>query len=340
MVYSSSYILARENFSDSAFFIKRQMIYLAIGFLFFLLISKINFNFIFRISPLLIILNSCLLLLTLIPGIGVTVKGASRWVAIVGSRIQPGEFIKFAMVIYASYYFQNLESFSKEKKIFYTSLLFLPLLILLKQPDFGTFSICMAGIFFVAFQSDFSRKKFYTFLVAGAGISIFILLLQPYRIKRLIAFLDPWKNAKTSGFQVVQSFLAFANGSIFGKGLGNGNEKLFYLPEAHNDFIFSVVGEELGFIGVFFTVLAFFFFALIGFKLILNIKNKPAFLVGSGIIFILSLQASFNMAVVLGLLPTKGMNLPFISFGGSSLVANLSAFALFIAIIGSKYSKE
>jgi cell division protein FtsW len=148
-----------------------------------------------------------------------------------------------------------------------------------------------------------------------------------------MTFLDPWRDPKGSGFQVIQSFLAFANGSFFGQGLGNSNEKLFYLPEAYNDFIFSVVGEELGFLGVFVTILMFLSFIFIGFKISITLKSRVGSIMASTIIFVIGFQAFLNMGVVLGVLPTKGLNLPFISYGGSSMVANLVALGLIIATL-------
>ena len=153
----------------------------------------------------------------------------------------------------------------------------------------------------------------------------------------MLTYLDPWKNPQGSGFQIIQSYMAFANGSFLGKGLGNSNEKLFYLPEAHNDFIFSVVGEELGFIGVFIVICLFLAMIYFGFKLVLKLSNRTAIIMGSAIVFVLGIQALLNMGVVLGLLPTKGLNLPFISYGGSSLICNFFGIGLLLsAVKGSR----
>jgi cell division protein FtsW len=160
-----------------------------------------------------------------------------------------------------------------------------------------------------------------------------ILMAAPYRVKRVLAFLDPWKDPRGTGFQIIQSFLAFANGSFFGQGLGNSNEKLFYLPEAYNDFIFSVVGEELGFVGVLVFVLMFVSFLFIGFKLAISLRSRVGSIMLATIIFTIGFQAFLNMGVVLGVLPTKGLNLPFISYGGSSMVANLAALGLVFACL-------
>ena len=164
--------------------------------------------------------------------------------------------------------------------------------------------------------------------------------MKAYRIERLLTYLDPWKNPKTSGFQIIQSFLAFANGGIFGQGLGNSNEKLFYLPEAHNDFIFSVIGEELGLFGVTLMVGLFMTFIYLGLKIGIRMKNRWAFILVSTVIFTIGLQALLNMGVVLGLLPTKGLNLPFISYGGSSLVSNFFGVGLILSAVNESLRKD
>ena len=160
-----------------------------------------------------------------------------------------------------------------------------------------------------------------------------IMISAPYRVKRVLTFLDPWADPRGSGFQILQSFLAFANGAFFGQGLGNSNEKLFYLPEAYNDFIFSVIGEELGFIGVLATAIMFVSFIFIGLKMAITLKSRVGSILVSTVVFAIGLQAFLNMGVVLGVLPTKGLNLPFVSYGGSSMVANLAALGLVMACI-------
>ncbi|OFZ14312.1 MAG: cell division protein FtsW [Bdellovibrionales bacterium GWA2_49_15] len=340
MIYSSSYILAREHFGDSNFFLKRQLLYLMAGAGVFFVTSHLRFEFLLKYALFINIALVGILVLTLVPGLGIAVKGASRWVGFGGIRIQPGEFLKFSLILLAPVFFENYEHLDLKSKIGYVAALCIPLLILTRQPDFGTFSICTIGIFFTAFLSKFSRKKFYFTLLSSTVLSVFILILEPYRIKRLISFLDPWKSARSAGFQVIQSFLAFANGSLLGQGLGNGNQKLFYLPEAHNDFIFSVVGEELGLVGVIAVVLAFTAFIYCGFKLALCFRGRLSFLISSGIIFMLGIQAAMNMGVVLGLLPTKGLNLPFLSFGGSSLISNMWALGIFMSAHRASFERN
>jgi cell division protein FtsW len=266
------------------------------------------------------------------------IKGSRRWLNLGFMNLQPGEFIKYSLMLASIRFFENFNSYTPKQRCLYFTGIVYPLTIFVVQPDFGTFFICSMVIGFIAYLSSFPRKYFYTTLVVGMIGAFGILISAPYRMKRVMTFLDPWKDPRGSGFQVIQSFLAFANGSFFGQGLGNSKEKLFYLPEAYNDFIFSVVGEELGFIGVVVTIFMFLSFIFIGFKLALSLKSRVGSIMISTIIFTIGFQAFLNMGVVLGVLPTKGLNLPFVSYGGSSMVANLAALGLIIACLKIKPS--
>jgi cell division protein FtsW len=236
----------------------------------------------------------------------------------------------------AIYYFNKYNYYELKQKLLHSLHFIIPLVLLIVQPDFGTFSITAMLITFACFLSDFPRKIFYSITSVGFIGAFGILISAPYRVKRLMVFLDPWSDPQNSGFQIIQSYLAFANGHVFGQGVGNSNEKLFYLPEAHNDFILSVIGEELGFVGVLFIVLLFISFTFLGFRLALTPRSRTNQQIISCMIFAISTQAFLNMGVVLGLLPTKGLNLPFISSGGSSLVANLVALGVVFSCLNLK----
>lgn len=333
MVWSASFILAAEKFGSSLHYIIRQLIYLcmAIGVAF--TVSKTKFTFWLKYGYLINIAASMIVALTIIKGVGSAAKGASRWLTFGGMSIQPGEIVKFTVILSALSFFENWNKMDTKERLKHGGSLFLPLALLIKQPDFGSFSICFMVIAFVCFMSSFPRKYFYYSLMGGGIGGVFVLFSQAYRVKRLLTYLDPWKNPQGSGFQIIQSYMAFANGSAFGQGLGNSNEKLFYLPEAHNDFIFSVIGEELGFIGVFLIICLFIAFIYFGFKVVLQVKDRIGIILGSSIIFVLGLQALLNMGVVLGLLPTKGLNLPFISYGGSSLICNFFGIGLLLSVV-------
>jgi len=333
MIYSSSYIYARDIYGNSAHYFYRQLLFLSISIPMCWVISKTKITFWLKYGWI-CHLGVCLLLVgTFIPGLGNFVKGANRWISLGSFSLQPGEIVKYSTLLVAVPFFENFFDMSVKQRWLKGSLLALPLLLLILQPDFGTFTICFILMAMVCFLSSFPRKIFYSSLVLGVLAIVPILLAKPYRVRRLFAYLDPWKNPQTSGFQIIQSYLAFANGSIFGTGLGNSNEKLFYLPEAHNDFIFSVIGEELGFLGVFIVVALFMLLIFFGLRLVTKLEKRSSIILATSLIFALGLQASLNMGVVLGLLPTKGLNLPFISAGGSSLIANLFAVGLFLSAI-------
>ena len=335
MVYSSSYIYAKEVMGSSVHFLMKQLSFLIIGIVFAFILSKTKFQFWLKHIYILNIIVTILLFITLTP-LGVSIKGSSRWLSFLGFTIQPGEFIKYTTLLSATKYFHFYRSYNVDQRWKYLLVLIAPLIVLVVQPDFGTFSILVSLIMFSCFLSDFSRKYFYGLISFSLIGVVAILFAAPYRVKRMLTFLDPWSDPQNSGFQIIQSYLAFANGHIFGAGIGNSNEKLFYLPEAYNDFIFSVLGEELGFIGVLMVVFLFISFIYLGLKLSLEMTTKINTSFVATVTFALGLQAMLNMGVVLGLLPTKGLNLPFISYGGSSLVANLMAIGLVFSAKSSK----
>ena len=335
MVWSASWIKAKEDMGSSLHFVSKQIIFLFLGSGIAFGVSKTKLGFWYKNIYKINMVSISLLALTFTP-LGLQIKGSHRWLNFAGFNLQPGEFVKYTVMMSAVYYFSNFNKYNRNDKLIYSLNMTVPLVILLLQPDFGTFSITAILIAFIWFLSDLPRKYFYSAmgvsLVSGFGL----LIAAPYRVRRLMTFLDPWADPQGSGFQIIQSYLAFANGHIFGKGIGNSNEKLYYLPEAYNDFIFSVLGEELGFIGVISVVLFYMVFILLGFKLALTVKSKINTQLIAAIIFGIGFQAFLNMGVVLGLLPTKGLNLPFISYGGSSLVANLIALGVMFAALTPK----
>jgi cell division protein FtsW len=340
MVYSASYLFAKENFGSSTFFVSNQLIFLMMGLVLAFVVSQTKIQFWLKFGPYIHYFFTLILILTLVPKIGLSVKGAKRWIHFFHMTLQPGEMIKYTLIFCSLPFFEDFEQYSIKEKIGHAIPIFFPLAILIKQPDFGSFFVGFMVILFVCYMSSFPRKYFYGLFAVGGVAIIGALFLKSYRIARLLTFLDPWKNPKTSGFQIIQSYLGFANGGIFGQGLGNSNEKLFYLPEAHNDFILSVIGEELGFVGVFVIVTLFLFLVYLGFKLAMKLKSKWPMILVSSIIFVIGIQAVLNMAVVLGLLPTKGLNLPLISYGGSSLISNFFAIGLIFSAVKDSLKTE
>jgi cell division protein FtsW len=340
MVYSSSYIYAKEIYGASSYYFSRQLIFIIVGIVLAFVVSKTKIDFWLKYGVQINFAIMGLILLSFIPGIGSGAKGANRWIEVLGMRFQPGELLKITVALSGVYLFDKWDEITWRRRAIAGLSIILPLILIIKQPDFGTFAICGLVLAFSCFMSKFSRKLFYLVTTTGFVLSAIVLFSQTYRVNRVLAYLDPWKNPKGSGFQIIQSYLAFANGSIFGQGLGNSTEKLFYLPEAHNDFIFSIVGAELGFVGVIFTVLLFLSFIFLGFKIALNLKNRLHTVLVSAFTFSVGIQAFLNMGVVLGLLPTKGLNLPFISSGGSSLLGNCLAMGLILSAVKFSLQRE
>ncbi len=355
MVFSSSYLYAREFHAQSSYFLFRQLLFVCLGSAVIYASRYFSFEQLQKYQFPLLNALTFFMLLTLIPELSFKIKGARRWLSIGPFGLQPGEFIKY-LIILPSYHFFNEISLHKEKKwgrsLFYKSIsLITPLVIFLLQPDFGAFTICLIMMSLMALLSDLPKKIFlYSCGFAALAFSG-LLVSRPYRIRRILTFLDPWKDPQNTGFQIIQSYLAFAAGGPLGRGVGNSNEKLLYLPEAYNDFIFSVIGEEFGLLGVSVTMLLYLALLTVGLKMALVQDKKEKAIFITGLTMALVLQALLNMAVVLGLLPTKGLNLPFISYGGSSLVSNCMAVALILMtlnltipwkniLLGKKWQKE
>jgi cell division protein FtsW len=262
----------------------------------------------------------------LIPGVAHRSGGATRWISVYGLTFQPSEFAKLAVLIFvATQLSRKLDQQDNLRSGLLTYFIgAIPIYILLLcQPDFGTVALLFCSTFCMLFVSGV-RIKYLAITVASlVPTAAALILTTPYRRDRLLGFLDPWSDPAHKGFQVIQSFIAFFSGRWFGVGLGNSREKLFYLPEAHNDFIFAVVGEELGLLGVLFFVVLFLIVIWRGLGVAALLKEPFERGLAAGIATCLGLQAFFNMGVVLGLLPTKGLPLPLISYGGSSLIVTL-----------------
>jgi cell division protein FtsW len=339
MVYSSSFIYAQERTGDGFNFIKKQLAFAGVGFVAMFAAARVPFrkwaDWAYPVAGFSILL----LALVLIPGVGTRVLGAQRWLRFGPVSIQPAEIAKFAMILFAA---AQLEKKSAKLNKFVPGVLanfILPLPamgLLLLQPDFGSTVMITGVIFLLMFLAGVAKRYLFGIATITSLLASYLIVGSPYRKARLMTFLDPWQDPLGKGFQVLQSMLGVHNGSLFGVGLGNGKEKLFYLPEAHNDFIFAVIGEELGFIGIIAVILTFCFFIFRGLKIGSECWNQRhdrfGALAATGITLALGLQGFVNMGVVLGLLPTKGLTLPFISYGGSALVVDLCVIGILLNI--------
>ncbi len=335
MVYSASSVMAAKKFNDGFYFLKRQGVFAILGFAMMAIAMRIDYQQWRRLAVPLLMACLVLLVLVFVPGIGGTVKGASRWLRFPGFNFQPSELAKIALIIYMAY---SLDKKQEKLKFFSTG--FLPYMvvlaimiaILLLQHDLGASLTLGAVALSMLFIAGSRPRYILGMFVMAVPFLYYAILTKSYRLARIKVFLNPWQDPTNTGFQIIQSWLGFGIGGIFGQGLGEGKQKLFYLPEAHTDFILSVVGEELGFIGV--IVIAAMFFLLVqrSFRVALQAEDDFGRFLAFGIAVLLGIEGFVNMGVVTGLLPTKGLALPFISYGGSSLIVSLFAVGVLLNV--------
>src|SRR4030043_621558 len=333
MVYSTSAILAADRFQDPYYFLKRQAFSAGIGFVLMILMLFFPYEVLKRFAYPIFIVSILFLIAVLIPGIGHRAGGAMRWLKIQSFSFQPSEFAKLGLVVFLAYFLAK-----KEEKIRSFSFGFLPTVLLsglvialvMKEPDFGAAFFLTAMVFLLLFLSG--ARVIYmvgAFLIA-IPVAYTLLVSVGYRYKRVMSFIRPWEDPNGTSFQIIHSFLPFGSGGFFVLGLGDGRQKLFFLPAPHTDFIFSVIGEELGLVGAMVVVLLFFVFTVRGIQIGLSLEERFGAYLALGITLMISLQVVINMGVVLGLLPTKGLTLPLVSYGGTSLVANLVGVGLLL----------
>jgi cell division protein FtsW len=335
MVYSSSYILSQEKFGDGLYYFNKHLMFLCVGFTGMTICRFLDYRIWKKLAWPIFALSLGLMALTLVPGVAHRAGGASRWLNLGPLSLQPVELLKIALVMVMA---SRLSAPGIEwEKIttgfvnhLWPALLVVGLCML--QPDFGSTALVIATCAFLLYLGGV-RLKF--LLGAAAAVVPFLaaaMLLAPYRRARLLTFLDPWADPQGAGFQIVQSFIAFYRGGLFGVGLGNSRAKVFYLPEAHNDFILSVVGEELGFVGIGLLSVAFLILIFRGIRAAAKSDSSFACLLASGLTILLGLEVFWNAAIVLGLFPTKGMNMPFISSGGTSILCALGIIGILLNV--------
>jgi len=335
MVYSSSAVLAFERYRDSAFFLKRQGLFFLIGILILPFVLGIDYRSLKRFSKPLIIFSLFLLILVLIPGIGYSVGGARRWFKVFGFSFQPSELTLLSFIIYLA---EFLSREDKDIKNLFSGLL--PSLLvagifvflILLQPDFGIAFLIGIISFILLFIGGIRFFHLAFLSLLSLPVICLCIFTVPYRLLRIVSFLNPWADPQGAGFQIIQSQITLGSGGIFGLGLGKGRQKLFFLPADHTDFIFSNIGEELGLIGTLFVLILFLLILIYGFKIIRNCHDSFGFYLGFGIVLAILLKAIVHMAVGVGLLPTKGLPLPFISYGGSSFLFDLISIGILLNI--------
>ena len=335
MVYSASFVWAEYKFNDPFKFVKNQLVFLIIGIFLMIMISKINYKIYYEKANIIFFITTILLILVLIPGIGTIRNGSRSWFGIGSFGIQPSEAVKLALIIFTSKYItnnsKNLKSFSKG--LFpILGITFLVFGLIMLQPDFGTGFIIIVTIIGMLFISGANLKFFlYLFLLGIFGITG-LIIIAPYRLKRILSFLNPWSDPLGSGFQIIQSLYAIGPGGLFGYGFLNSRQKHFYLPEPQTDFIFSIISEEFGILGIIIVSILFLIIILESFKIARKVKEPFGKYLTFGISFGLAFQALLNLMVVVGLVPVTGVTLPFLSYGGSSLLITLCSMGIILNV--------
>ena len=335
MIYSSSYVWAEYKFDDPLKYFKAQSLFFVIGLILMIIISKIPYKY--YLNKANIILGGCffLLVLVLIPGIGTIRNGSRSWFGIGSLGIQPSEFVKLGLIIFVSKYLSKNRKEIKDIKRGVMPILVITILIfgiIMLQPDFGTGVIIVMVVIGLLFVSGV-KISFFTKIgfLALAGM-VGLIAVAPYRIQRILSFINPWQDPLGSGFQTIQSLFSIGPGGILGKGLGNSVQKHFYLPEPQTDFIFAIITEELGFLGVLLVCGLFLTIFIRGFKIALHTTDLFGKYLAFGITFQIAFQSLLNLMVVVGIIPVTGVTLPFLSYGGSSLLITMMSVGVLLNI--------
>ncbi len=338
MVYSASAVMAQEKLGDSLYFLTRQMVAAGLGVVAMAVGMKVGWRKLARLAYPLLLVTLVLLVLVLIPGIGTTAGGARRWIRLPGFSLQPAEVAKFAWVVYLSYSLAK-----KREKVATFSVGFLPHLMLcgllvglcMLQPDFGSSVLLVFLLFALLFAAGARLSYLVGSVLLALPLAYAAVASSPYRMKRILAFLDPWAHRHDIGYQVAESLMSIGSGGLTGLGLGDGRQKLFFLPEAHTDFIFAIIGEELGLMGVLLLVILYGVVIWRGIRASMAAPETFGTYLGLGLTSIIAFQATVNMCVAMGLLPTKGLTLPFVSYGGTSLVVLMGAAGVLLSLSAS-----
>ncbi len=335
LIYSTSSVYSVQHYDNQYHFLFRQFLYACLGLFVLVAFARTDYRDLRSFTVPLLVISAVLLLLLWVPGLGKSVRGARRWLDLGVAGFQPSELAKVALVLFLADKLTGkkgikaLRRFSGYAIAWIVPGVFLGLVLVTR--DLGSAVILGAAVFVIFFLAGARGRDLGLTLFAGVTV-IGYFCLEGYRMQRLLTYRDPWADPYGAGYQLIQSFLSLGRGGVFGVGFGNGTEKLFYLPDAHTDFIFAVVGEELGLLGCGFFLVLFMAFLVIGVRIALRAPDRFGALAAAGLTFLVGIQVVVNVGVVLGLLPTKGLALPFLSYGGSSLLTNLMAVGILISV--------
>ena len=339
MIYSASYIWAEYKFNNPYKYVINQGIFLIIGIIIMIVLSKFDYNNYYKHANFLLICSIILLILVLIPGIGQIRNGSRSWFGIASLGIQPSEFAKLSLIIFTSKYLERSNKFIKDYKKGVIPILLVLLLIfglIMLEPDFGTGMIIVVSIIALLFIAGVNMKFFIILGIIGVVGIIGLIIIAPYRMDRITSFINPWSDPLGTGFQIIQSLYAIGPGGLLGTGFLNSRQKHFYLPEPQTDFIFSIISEEFGVLGVIIVITLFGIILYRSMRISLKTEDLFAKYLSFGLIFQIIVQTILNLSVVIGLVPVTGVTLPFLSYGGSSLL--ISSVSIGIILNISRYS--
>ena len=329
-VYSASYYWGKVHYVDQTPFYVKQLIYACAALLLFFAIVRSKVKFTHKTVFWIYLVSIVLLILVLVPGIGLWRNGSRSWIGVGGLTIQPAEMAKLATLLYLSKVIADRPSGQSIMQWRHMLIIAIPTVLIMLQPDFGAVFLLVVTCLFLLFISRYPIKMFMFILAVGAGLLTALIISAPYRLKRITAFLNPWEDALNSGFQAVQSLLAIGPAGFFGHGFLKSRQKYLYLPEPQNDFIFAIILEEIGLVGGLGLLLIFACFLVLGFKLALRCHEAFHFYAICALTTMIAVQACLNVGVVINLLPVTGVTLPFISYGGTSLVVVWLTVALIL----------
>jgi cell division protein FtsW len=342
MVYSASSAVALKKYGSDFHFLKKQALFSLIGMVVLVVFSHIPFRIYRSLTYPILLLSLGLLITVLVSGMGLSAGGSQRWMRLGPLTFQPVEAARLALIIYMAYSLSKKRDGLRQFRIgFIPHVLVLALfaILLILQPDFGSVVIFSVLVWVMMFVAGVPIRHLLSALLLMLPMAYFLMVNATYRIKRLVSFLDPWQYPAGEGYQIIHSLMAFGTGGLWGAGVGKGYQKLFYLPEPHTDFIFAVIGEELGFLGVLFIIGLYGLVLWRGTSIAFRCRDDFGMFLALGITTAIGLQVSINLGVALGLLPTKGLTLPFLSYGGTSLLLNMASIGILMNI-GAQYAKK
>jgi cell division protein FtsW len=342
-IYSASSVYALEKFGSSHYFLKKQLISLIPAFIAFLCFAiVIPISFLRKYSPLLFFLSLLLTIITLTP-FGLKVHGSYRWLKFFNISVQPSEILKLFLVIYIGFFIERKREHVRSLLFGYTPFLVILCItsfVLLKQPDFGSVVTILLTTFVLLFVADFKMTYLLITLATVLPVGITLIFSRTYRLNRILIFLNPWADPRGRGFQIIQSLIAIGSGNVWGLGISNSKQKFFYLPMQHTDFIFPIIAEETGFVGSIIVITLYLLFCYFGIRVAMRMESLFATFTTLGFVVLISVQAVMNLMVTTGLLPTKGLGLPFVSYGGTAIVCLWAMMGLIVNFIRFETSRQ